>query len=136
MAGSPDYSVKLSRGMRALWRIASTTLVGIPCLVVLLANHRGLGSKRNSGFERRLLVCSPQRSVAIRWRGECWQKKDVKKVRSRDAEDGSLRGQRSRAGKVASKRRLREGPVAPMTTTPHTRRGLSLVMASPPFQRF
>src|SRR5579862_8644193 len=37
--------------MRALWRIAPTTLVGIPCLVVLLANHRGLGSKRVSGYE-------------------------------------------------------------------------------------
>src|SRR5579872_4900840 len=43
--------------MRALWRLASTTLVGIPCRVVLLANHRGLGSKRDSGYERRLLVC-------------------------------------------------------------------------------
>src|SRR5205823_90619 len=29
------------------------------------------GSKRDSGFERRLLVLSPQRSVAIRWRGSC-----------------------------------------------------------------
>src|SRR5258708_39483727 len=29
--------------MRALWNLAPTTLVGIPCLVVLLANHRGLG---------------------------------------------------------------------------------------------
>src|SRR5262245_65823033 len=57
MACSPDYSVKLRRGMRALWSLASTTLVGFPCLVVLLANHRGLGSKRVSGFERRLLVC-------------------------------------------------------------------------------
>ena len=34
MAGSPDYSVKLGRGMRALWSIAPTTLVGVPCLVV------------------------------------------------------------------------------------------------------
>jgi hypothetical protein len=43
--------------MRALWSLTPTTLVGVPCLVVLLANHRGLGSKRVSGFERRLLVC-------------------------------------------------------------------------------
>jgi hypothetical protein len=31
-------------------------LAGDPCLVVLLANQRGLGSKQISGFERRLLV--------------------------------------------------------------------------------
>ena len=43
---------------------ASTTMVGDPCLVVLLANHRGLGSKQVSGFEKTAVGLSPQRSVA------------------------------------------------------------------------
>lgn len=120
--------------MRALWRLASTAVAGDPCLVVLLANHRGLGSKQVSGYGRRLLVCRLS-GLSPYVGGSCGKTTDVGEsvratVKTRAA------ATRKRATSTASLRFLEEGPGARTRTLRQRRRGVSVVMAIPPLRRF
>jgi len=57
--------------MRALWRLTPTTLVGMSMPSGPLGEPPWSWVEARLGFRRRLLVWSPQRSVAIRWRFAC-----------------------------------------------------------------
>jgi hypothetical protein len=119
--------------LRVLWRHAPTTLVGYPCLVVLLANHRGLGSERVSGFERRLLVFLAsavcRHTLAGIERVTTQRSLGVSKRRGRHLLPRPAKG---RAGNSASERRRREGENACNATIPHKVCGVSFELAHPP----